>query len=111
MPINRSVKKLTALVLVGAAVAAASETATDALAAQSGARPASALPSLSSQERQYVTGVASLSDAQLAAAFGARRISDDDQALASLTPKQRRYVRAIASMSYEQLAAAFGTER
>ena len=40
MPINRPVRKLTALVLAGAAVAVAAETGTQGLAAQSGARPA-----------------------------------------------------------------------
>jgi hypothetical protein len=43
MPVNRPVKKLTALVLAGAAVAVAAETGTQALAAESGARPVSAI--------------------------------------------------------------------
>jgi hypothetical protein len=65
------------------------------------------LRSLATQQRQYVTGIASLSLAQLSAAFGTLRYHVDP-ALTSLTPKQRRYVRAITSMSYAQLAAAFG---
>lgn len=62
---------------------------------------------LTTQQRQYVTAIASLSLAQLSAPFGTLRYHVDP-ALTSLTPKQRRYVRAIASMSYAQLAAAFG---
>jgi hypothetical protein len=71
------------------------------------AKETSALRSLTARERQYVTGIASLSPAQLHAAFGTDRIGADDSALGSLTPEQRRYVRAIASLSYERLAAAF----
>jgi hypothetical protein len=40
MPINRPIRKLTALVLAGVAVAVAAETGTQSVAAQSGARPA-----------------------------------------------------------------------
>jgi hypothetical protein len=106
------------LVAVAAVIAAAAWWSASQLVG-SGGRPsrptvstdASVLRSLSPQERQYVTGIASLSDAQLAAAFGADRISGVDPTLTSLRPNERRYVRAIASMSYEQLAAAFGTGR
>ena len=69
------------------------------------------LQSLAPQERQYVTAIASLSSAQLSAAFGTGRVSGADSTLASLTPQDRRYVQAIAAMSYVRLAAAFGTRR
>jgi hypothetical protein len=55
------------------------------------------LRSLTTQQRQYVTAIASLSLTQLSAAFGTLR-HHVDPAMTSLTPKQRRYVRAIASM-------------
>ena len=69
---------------------------------------ASALRSLTPQQRQYVTAIASLSPATLAAAFGTDHASGVDAVLATLTPQQRRYVRAITSLSDRQLAAAFG---
>jgi hypothetical protein len=71
----------------------------------------SVLRSLTPRERQYVTGIASLSPAQLSAAFGTDRVPSVDSILASLTAEQRRYVRAIASLSYERLGAAFGPGR
>ena len=68
----------------------------------------SVLRSLTPLQRQYVTAIASLSPATLAAAFGTYFPSSAGATLAKLTPDQRRYVRSIASLSYAQLAAAFG---
>jgi hypothetical protein len=72
-------------------------------------RETSVLRSLTPMQRQYVTAIASLSPATLAAAFGTDPPSSLGTPLAKLTPEQRRYVRAIATMSYARLAAAFGT--
>ena len=66
------------------------------------------LRSLTPREQRYVTAIASLSPAQVSAAFGTSGASTINAVLASLTAQQRRYVQAIASMSYTQLAAAFG---
>jgi hypothetical protein len=109
MPINRSAKRLIALVLAGAAVAGATEIAS----VEGRSRPtvstdASVLRSLTPTQRQYVTGIASLTPEQLRAAFGTDRVSGADPDLTSLTPRERRYVRSIASMSYVQLAADYG---
>ena len=67
----------------------------------------SVLRSLTPLQRRYVTAIASLSPATLAAAFGTDASSDVDAALANLAPEERRYVRALTSMTYAQLAAAF----
>ena len=72
------------------------------------ASESSVLRSLTPAQRQYVTAIASLSPATLAAAFGTYYPSSAGATLAKLTPEQRRYVRSIASLSYAQLAAAFG---
>ena len=72
------------------------------------ASTSSVLRSLTPAQRQYVTAIASLSPATLAAAFGTYYPSSAGATLAKLTLDQRRYVRSIASMSYAQLAAAFG---
>ena len=71
---------------------------------------ASALSTLTRQQQRYVRGIAALTPAQVAAAFGTGP-RGDSPALASLTARQRRYVQAIASMSFAELAAAFGTEK
>ena len=86
------------------------------LAGSTGERPrqvntsteSSVLRSLTPVQRQYVTAIASLTPATLAAAFGTYYPGSAGATLAKLTPEQRRYVRSIASMSYAQLAAAFG---
>ena len=68
----------------------------------------SMLRSLTPHQRQYVTAIASLSQATLAAAFGTDSPFSGGATPAKLTPEQQRYVRSIASMSDAQVAAAFG---
>jgi len=70
---------------------------------------ASVLSALTPRQRQYVLGIASLTPAQLRAAFGTDRPSSDDSVLATLTPRERHYVQAMASMNFSTLAAAFAT--
>jgi hypothetical protein len=103
--------------ILGLAVAALSAIAVWAIASHgegqavghAAAKDTSVLRSLTPGQRQYVTGIASLSPARLHGAFGTDRVSSVDSALASLTPEHQSHVRAISSLSYERLAAAFGT--
>ena len=76
---------LAAVIVV--AVLAMSSSSGGRPARQSAATNASVLRSLTPQQRQWVTGIASLSDAQLAAAFGADRQTQIAAARASLSPK------------------------
>lgn len=102
---------------------------------------AAVLASLAPKERQYVQAIASMTPAQLRAAFGtgvdaigALGLSTRDEQyvrgiasltpaqlkaafgtgtvpLAALTPSERQYVQAIAAMTPVQLAAAFGRSK
>jgi len=120
-PIPRTVRRgpshrLVAIVAIVAIVAGLAAWAiVSSLAGSAGEQPrrvnpvseSSVLRSLTPLQRQYVTAIASLSPATLAAAFGTNAASSVDAALAKLTPDQRRYVRSIASTSYARLAAGF----
>ena len=57
------------------------------------------------KERRYVRGMASLTAAQLAAAFGT-----ESTATMALGAKERRYVERIAGLTPAERAAAFGTD-
>jgi hypothetical protein len=88
---------------------------------------ASVLGSLTPEERQYALGIASMSPAEVAAAFntsqwsvpgrdsgsGAQEPRSAAPSLASvlrsLTPRERQYVVGIASLTPVQVWAAFGT--
>jgi hypothetical protein len=111
-------RPLVLIITVAALIALAAWAITSSVTGSPSKRPrasasgeAAVLWSLSAPHRQYVTAIASLNPATLAAAFGTDRTPSVDPALAKLTPAQRRYVQAIAAMSYRQLAAAFGTSR
>ena len=69
---------------------------------------ASALASLSPQNRRYVESIAALTPAQIAAAFGSGT-STNATVLASLSPHDRQYVEQIMALTPQELAAAFGT--
>jgi hypothetical protein len=69
---------------------------------------ASALRSLTPAERQYVAGIASLTSAQIRAAFGTALA---EAAPISLTARERRYVDSVSALTARQLAAAFGEGR
>jgi hypothetical protein len=90
---------------------------------------ASVLGSLTPEERQYVLGIASMTPAEVAAAFNTSQSSAPGRdrgsgaqeprsaapapslasVLRSLTPRERHYVLGIASLTPVQVWAAFGT--
>jgi hypothetical protein len=61
---------------------------------------------LTPTEKRYVAGMAALSPARAAAAFG-----HGAPDLSALTAKERRYVEGISSLTPAQLAAAYGSGR
>ena len=110
--------RLVAIIAIVTAVAALAAWAiVSSVAGSTGERPrrvnppseSSMLRSLTPHQRQYVTAIASLRQATLAAAFGTDSPFSAGATPATLTPEQQRYVRSIASMSDAQVAAAFGT--
>jgi hypothetical protein len=62
---------------------------------------------LSAKSQQYVDAVASMTPAQLKAAFGTGPVDAIDAL--GLSPKAEQYVRAITAMTPTQLRAGFGT--
>jgi hypothetical protein len=118
------VSALAVVVIVGQLVGSTTRPAHSDVAAE-----ASALRSLTPQERQYVLGIQSLTPAQVRAAFGTSPTSVPgarsgirtetarpsaptlDSVLRSLTPREREYVLGILSLTPAQLQAAFGTSR
>lgn len=68
----------------------------------------SVLASSPPQVRQYVEGIAAMTRAQIAAAFGTG-VQTNALVLASLSPQVRQYVEGIMALTPAQIVAAFGT--
>ena len=132
---GRRRSRLVTTIAAIAAVLALAAWAVATYAIGSGARPvrsnaptqASVLRHLTSAGREYVLGIASMTPAEVRAAFGTNPVSLQGRdsgsgprpvrsgartlaaVLRSLPPRERRYVLGIASLTPLQLWAAFGT--
>jgi len=104
--VHLSRNRLLGVVAVAAAFAAAITGVIVALTV-GGGFTASAKPARSSAEAKYVQEIASLSPAELVAAFGTDARSA--AVLASLTLAERQHVESITALTPAQLRAAFGT--
>jgi hypothetical protein len=106
-------RKWAAVGLVAAALAATTAWAVLTPVIDTATQPTKApvTTTLSASERADLSGLASMDDARLAAAYGTARRGQPSTAtvLKHLRPAERRYVRAILALTPEQLRAGFGT--